>query len=71
MKTLLRNGIYACPEAAATLAALEKLENQNFVDPEETILLYLTGNAMKYFDSLEIHREQIKVLNRNTDQHTI
>jgi threonine synthase len=71
MKTLLRNGIYACPEAAATLAALEKLENQNFFDPEETILLYLTGNAMKYFDSLEIHREQIQVLNRNSDLHTI
>jgi threonine synthase len=69
MKTLLRNGIYACPEAAATLAALKKLENQNFFDPEETILLYLTGNAMKYFDSFEIDRRQIPILNKNTDQH--
>jgi len=65
MKTLLRNGVYACPEAAATLAALKKLENQNFFDPEETILLYLTGNATKYFDTLEIDRRQIPVLDKN------
>ena len=68
MKTLLRNGIYACPEAAATLAALLKLENQSFFDSDETILLYLTGNATKYFDSLEIDREQIPLLNKNTDR---
>jgi threonine synthase len=67
MKTLLRNGIYACPEAAATLAALIKLENQNFFDSEETVLLYLTGNATKYFDSLEINRKQLPVLNKDTD----
>jgi len=68
MRTLLKNGIYACPEASAALAALEKLENQNFFNPEETVLLYLTGNAMKYFDSFEIDRGQIPVLNKNTDQ---
>jgi threonine synthase len=67
MKILLRKGIYACPEAAATLAALEKLENQKVFDPDETILLYLTGNATKYFDLLEIEREQIPVLERNAN----
>ena len=67
VKTLFRKGIYACPEAAATLAALEKLAGQNFFDPEETILLYLTGNAIKYFDSLEMKREQIPVLGKNAD----
>jgi len=67
MKTLFRKGIYACPEAAATLAALEKLENQNAFDPDETILLYLTGNATKYLDALEMRREQIPVLERNTN----
>jgi threonine synthase len=64
MKTLFRKGLYACPEAAATLAALKKVENQNVFDPDETILLYLTGNATKYFDALEIRREQIPVLER-------
>jgi threonine synthase len=67
MKSLFKKGIYACPEAAATLVALEKLENQNAFDPDDIILLYLTGNATKYFDALEIRREQIPVLERNTN----
>lgn len=67
MKTLLRRGIYACPEAASTLASLEKLENQRVFDPDETILLYLTGNAMKYFDALETKKEQIPVLDRDAN----
>jgi threonine synthase len=67
MKTLLIKGIYACPEAAATLSALEKLKNQNAFDPDETILLYLTGNATKYFDALETRKEQIPVLEPNTN----
>ena len=67
MKTLLRKGIYACPEAAATLAVLEKLKDQNAFDPDETILLYLTGNATKYFDALETRKEQIPVLEPKTN----
>jgi threonine synthase len=67
MKTLFRKGIYACPEAAATLAALEKLEDQSVFDKDETTLLYLTGNATKYFDTLELRREQIPVLDRNAN----
>jgi threonine synthase len=67
MKSLFRRGIYACPEAAATLAALEKLENQNAFDQGETVLLYLTGNATKYLDKLEVRRDQIPILERNAD----
>ncbi len=67
MKTFLKMGIYACPEAAATLAALNKLENENALDPDEKTLLYLTGNAMKYFDVLEIKRDEIPVLNRDAN----
>lgn len=39
------------------LATLGKLENQKAFDPDETILLYLTGNATKYLDVLEMRRE--------------
>jgi threonine synthase len=67
MNTLLRKGIYACPEAAATLAALKKLENQNAFDSDETVLLYLTGNAMKYFDVVKMERERVPLLKRNAD----
>jgi threonine synthase len=67
MNTLLRKGIYACPEAAATLAALEKLEDQRMFDSGETVLLYLTGNAMKYFDMMKTRIKQVPVLNQNAD----
>jgi len=67
MKTLLRKGIYGCPEAASTLAALENLENQKEFGHEETILLYLTGNAIKYFDVMKTERERVPVLERSAD----
>jgi threonine synthase len=67
MNALLRRGIYACPEAAATLAGLEKLENQHALDPEETVLLYLTGNATKYFDVMKTGRQLVPLLKQNAD----
>jgi len=62
MKTFFKAGIYACPEAASTLAALNKLGNEGVFDLDEKILLYLTGNAMKYLDVMEIKRNEIPVL---------
>ena len=41
-------GIFAAPEAAATLAALQQLLDQNWVDPDESILLFDTGSGLKY-----------------------
>jgi threonine synthase len=67
MKAFFKMGIYACPEAAATLAALNKIEREGILDPSEKILLYLTGNAMKYLDLIEIEREKIPVLTKNAD----
>jgi len=65
MKTFFKMGIYACPEAASTLAALKKLENEGTMDSDERTLLYLTGTAMKYFHVLETRRAQIPVLSKN------
>jgi len=67
MKTFFKMGIYACPEAASTLAALNKLGKEDALDSEEKTLLYLTGTAMKYFDVLEIERHRIPVLPRDVD----
>jgi threonine synthase len=67
MKTFLRTGIYACPEAAATLSGLRKLEDKEEFDREETVLLYLTGNVMKYFDEMKSERERMPVLERSAD----
>lgn len=59
MKSLLKNGIYACPEAAATLAALNKSVDDNIFDPDERILLCLTGTIMKNFDLLTVNKDKL------------
>ncbi|HSQ17134.1 MAG TPA: threonine synthase [Anaerolineales bacterium] len=41
-------GIFAAPEGAATLAALEKLLQQGWVRPHERIVLFNTGSGLKY-----------------------
>ena len=43
-------GIIACPEGAATLAALRQLLQQGFLSPDETIVLLNTGSGYKYLD---------------------
>ena len=43
-------GIFAAPEGAATLAALETLVRQNWIKPEERIVLFNTGSGLKYLD---------------------
>lgn len=41
-------GIFAAPEGAATLAALEQLLQQGWVHPNERIVLFNTGSGLKY-----------------------
>ncbi len=43
-------GIFPCPEGAATLAGLEKLLSRGVVSPEETIVLMNTGSGLKYLE---------------------
>jgi threonine synthase len=45
-------GIFPAPEGAATLAALEKLIDQKWIDPGERIVLFNTGLGLKYLDQL-------------------
>ena len=45
-----REGIFAAPEGAATLAALQQLIEQKWVQPEERIVLFNTGSGLKYLD---------------------
>lgn len=48
MKMAYREGIFACPEGGATLAALEKLLARGWIAPEETVVLFNTGTGLKY-----------------------
>jgi threonine synthase len=50
-------GIGCEPASAVTLAGLKKLRKQNFVKPEETVVLVLTGNLLKDPDfTIGFHR---------------
>jgi len=48
-KTLASSeGIFAAPEGAATVAALQQLVVEGWIDPDERIVLFNTGTGLKY-----------------------
>lgn len=67
IKAFMKMGIYACPEAASTLAALRKLENHRILDTDKNILLCITGNLMKYFDTIKLERDKVPLLDKDAD----
>ncbi len=46
-------GILACPEGGATLAALRTLQSQGWIQPQERVVLFNTGTGIKYPGTLE------------------
>ncbi|MDP8980531.1 MAG: threonine synthase, partial [Acidobacteriota bacterium] len=46
-----REGIFAAPEGAACVAALEKLLASGFLHAEDRIVLYNTGSGLKYLEA--------------------
>jgi threonine synthase len=47
-------GVFAAPEAAATVAALPRLREAGIVGPGDRVLLLLTGAGMKYFELVPV-----------------
>jgi threonine synthase len=43
-----KEGIFAAPEGAATLTALTELIKQNWIHPDDRIVLFNTGSGLKY-----------------------
>jgi len=43
-----KEGIFAAPEGAATVAALKKLASSGWVAPNERVVLFNTGSGLKY-----------------------
>jgi threonine synthase len=43
-----KEGIFAAPEGAATLAGLQKLLSEGWVAPDERVVLFNTGTGLKY-----------------------
>ena len=55
-----REGIFPCPEGAATFAGIKKLKDQGLVDRDEKIVLFNTGSGLKYS---ELFRLDLPILN--------
>jgi len=66
IKIFLKEGIYAGPEASTPMAALKKLSRQGSFNADDRILLYITGTAMKSFELLEIEKEKLPVLTKES-----
>jgi len=41
-------GIFVCPEGAATLTAFQRLRNQGWICDDETVVLFNTGSGLNY-----------------------
>lgn len=46
-----REGIFAAPEGAATLAGLSRLAESGWLHPDERIVLFNTGTGLKYIET--------------------
>lgn len=49
-----KEGVFACPEGAATLAALNRLVSDGWVDRDETVVLLNTGSGIKYPETVPV-----------------
>lgn len=49
-----REGIFTCPEGAATLSAAIKLFNKGWIEPEERVVLLSIGTDLKYPETVNI-----------------
>jgi threonine synthase len=45
-------GLWACPEGAATLAGVRVLREQGWLGPDEQVVLINTGTGMKYLETM-------------------
>jgi threonine synthase len=45
-----QEGIFSCPEGAATVAGLVRLIEQKLIDSDEKIVIFNTGSGLKYID---------------------
>lgn len=50
----INEGLFACPEGAATYAALLKMINEGSVDKSEKVVLFNTGSGLKYTDLFDV-----------------
>jgi threonine synthase len=49
-----KEGLFICPEGAATFCAAAQLANEGWLKPDETVVLLNTGCGLKYTDTLDV-----------------
>ncbi len=49
-----KEGLFICPEGAATVGAAAKLVQSGWIKPEETVVLLNTGSGLKYPETVQI-----------------
>jgi threonine synthase len=54
-------GIFACPEGGATVAAMRRLVERGWIGEEERVVLYNTGTGFKYLEAFEAKLEMAPV----------
>ena len=63
-------GIFACPEGAATISALRKMVEQGHVDRDERVVLFNTGSGLKYTDLFTV-KALVADPNKPFDYHSL
>jgi threonine synthase len=53
VRSLAKEGVFACPEGAATVAGYGKLLEDGSLDASDQVLLYNTGTGLKYLNLFE------------------
>jgi threonine synthase len=53
-------GVFACPEGAASLVAYQKLRANGFFRAEDRVVLFNTGTAYKYLDMMEVKQRTVR-----------
>jgi threonine synthase len=43
-------GLFVCPETGGALAGLQKLIKQDWINPDERVVIFNTGSGLKYMD---------------------
>ncbi len=59
-------GLFMCPEGAATVAAFKQLAAQGYFRPEHSVVLFNTGSGLKYAELLKPEFQQLEPGDRST-----
>ena len=65
-----KTGLSICPETAACVGALEQLKNQNWIQPDDRVLIFNTASGQKYKNSIKVDLPKINI-DKEIDWETI